>query len=327
MLKKLFKKHEFVLGLTIIVLSIIIQMINSEFLSIGNIFSMMESMITMGIFALGVYLVIVSGDIDVSFPAIAVFSMYVTTRLLLHLGWTDSILIAFIIAGVIGIVLGIINAVFISSFKLPTLIVTLGTLNLFRGFLLTFIGVKVINNPPISMINFQKSKLLTVTNEYGWRFSLPKAFLILVAAVIITWLIVRYTKVGRGIYAIGGDRVSAERVGFNIKSIQYFLYAFVGLLAATSGIIHGSLIRRVNPFGIVGTELSVIAAVVLGGTRITGGHGTITGTLLGVLMITIINQNLILLGISSYWQQVVIGLLIIISIGITSYREKRAKAE
>ena len=151
--------------------------------------------------------------------------------------------------------------------------------------------------------------------------------MILIGLVIITWLIVRYTKIGRGIYAIGGDRVSAQRVGFNITQIQYFLYGFVGLLAGIAGIIHGSLIRRVNPFGIVGTELTVIAAVVLGGTRITGGRGTITGTLLGVLMITIINQNLILLGISSYWQQVVIGLLIIISVGITSYREKRAKAQ
>ena len=327
MLKRLFKQHEFVLALTIIILSVIIQTINREFLSIGNIFSMAESAITLAIYALGVYLVIVSGDIDVSFPAIAVFSMYLTTKILLSQGWTENIFLAFLLAGVIGILLGLFNAIFISTFKLPTLIVTLGTLNLFRGFLLAFIGIKVINNPPRSMVQFQKSKVLTVINEHGWRISLPLAILIPIALIIVTWLIVRYTKIGRGIYAIGGDRISAERVGFSISQIQYFLYGFVGLLAGIGGIVHGSLLRRVNPFGIVGNELTVIAAVVLGGTRITGGRGTITGTILGVLMITIINQNLILLGISSYWQQVVIGLLIIISVGITSYREKRVKAQ
>lgn len=327
MLKRLFKQHEFVLALTIIILSVIIQTINREFLSIGNIFSMAESAITLVIYALGVYLVIVSGDIDVSFPAIAVFSMYLTTKILLSQGWTENIFLAFLLAGVIGILLGLFNAIFISTFKLPTLIVTLGTLNLFRGFLLAFIGIKVINNPPLSMVQFQKSKVLTVINEHGWRISLPLAILIPIALIIVTWLIVRYTKIGRGIYAIGGDRISAERVGFSISQIQYFLYGFVGLLAGIGGIVHGSLLRRVNPFGIVGNELTVIAAVVLGGTRITGGRGTITGTILGVLMITIINQNLILLGISSYWQQVVIGLLIITSVGITSYREKRVKAQ
>lgn len=327
MLKKLAKKHEFILAITIIILSVIIQMINDEFLSVGNIFSMLESSITLGIFALGVFLVIVSGDIDVSFTAIAVFSLYVTTKILLHYNYVNSILLAFLIAGVIGVLLGLFNAVFISSFKLPTLIVTLGTLNLFRGFMLAFIGTKIYNNPPASMVNFQKNKLITVTNEYGWKYGLPSAFLILVFAIIITWLIIRYTKLGRGIFALGGDRVSAKRVGFNITAIQYFLYAFVGLLAGVTGVIHGSLIRRVNPFGIVGTELSVIAAVVLGGTRISGGKGTIIGTILGVILITIINNNLILLGISSYWQQAVIGLLIIISIGITSYREKRASTQ
>lgn len=103
-------------------------------------------------------------------------------------------------------------------------------------------------------------------------YSLPTTIFALVVLSIITWWIMRYTKLGRGIYAIGGDPAAAERVGFNIKRIRFFMYTYVGFLAGIAGIIHASMIRVGNPFDLVGQELNVIAAVILGGTKITGGR-------------------------------------------------------
>jgi simple sugar transport system permease protein len=112
----------------------------------------------------------------------------------------------------------------------------------------------------------------------------------------LTALILKRTMLGRSIYALGGAPESALRVGVNVTGVQYFVYAYVGVLSGVAGIVHGSMARVANPFDLVGLELSVIAAVVLGGARLSGGHGTIVGTLLGVALIVVINNSLILLG-------------------------------
>jgi simple sugar transport system permease protein len=167
--------------------------------------------------------------------------------------------------------------------------------------------------------------VIQVTMEDGSKIRLSMAVVMLVIFVLFAWFLLRYTMLGRGIYAIGGDRVAAERAGFNIIRTQFFIYGFVGFLSGIAGVIHASLIRIGNPFDLIGTELTVIAAVVLGGASITGGRGTVLGTMLGVFLIVIMNNSLILLGISSYWQKVVIGLIIIISTGITAYQSKKKR--
>lgn len=324
MLNKLLEKHEFYLAATIIVLMIFITSINSAFFSIANLFDLIKSSLVMGIFALGTFLVIVSGEIDVSFPAIAVVSMYVTSKLFNAVGFESSITAAFLLAALIGIGLGLFNGFFVSTFEVPTLIVTLGTQNLFRGFLLAFVGTGIINNLPASFNRFSRSDLMQV-KQGRLIYGLPVSFLILAAAVIVTWIIVRYTKIGRGIFAIGGAPEAAKRVGFEVKKIKYFIYGYSGMLAGLAGIVHASIIRAANPFDIVGIELNVIAAVILGGASIKGGKGSILGTLLGVGLIVMINNSLILMGVSSYWQRFVIGIVIIVSIGITEYRNKRGE--
>jgi simple sugar transport system permease protein len=115
-------------------------------------------------------------------------------------------------------------------------------------------------------------------------------------------------------------------VGVNVTLLQYFVYGYVGVLAGLAGIVHASLARVANPFDLVGLELQVIAAVVLGGARLTGGHGTITGTLLGVTLIVLINNSLIMLGVPSTWQNVVIGFLILLGTGVPAWQSKRRAA-
>lgn len=324
MRKKLLNTNEFFVALTLFILVLIIGIMNPTFFSAGNIVDLLRSGIVTGIFAICAMVVIVSGGIDVSFPAIAAFSMFTTTKILTAYGYQGSILLAFVIAGIIGVLLGLLNAVFISRFNLPTLIVTLGTASMFNGFMLTFIGYKEITNVPKGMIAFSQMELFRVTTKSGVVFSLPLAILVLVAAALVVWFILRYTMLGRGIYALGGDPISAERAGFNIKGIQFFIYCFVGFLAGIAGVVHTSLMRDSNPMDFMGAEMLVIAAVVLGGSRITGGHGTLFGTFLGVFLVLVINNSLILLGIPSYWQKFIVGLLILFGTGITSYQAKKS---
>jgi simple sugar transport system permease protein len=321
--RSLLRKNETLVALTIIVLSIIIGIINPVFLTVGNLFDLLRSATVMGIFAMGVLIVIISGGIDVSFTAIAIFAMYSTVRIL-NANMPDApIWLAFVISAVIGFGLGLINAFFISRFKLPTLIVTLATLSMYRGLLLFAIGNKIIRDIPPSMTEFSRATLVEVPMASGGVSKLHPAVILTIGVAILVFLLLRYTMLGRGIYALGGSREAAERAGFNISRTQYFIYGFVGLLSGIAGLAYGALNRQANPQDIVGSELDVIAAVVLGGATLTGGRGSVIGALLGVTLVTIMNNSLVLIGIPSEWRRVVIGLIIIIGTGIPAIQAQR----
>lgn len=319
----LFRRNETLVALTILLLVLLIGYLNPVFFTVGNIFDLLRSSIVMGIFALGVLIVIVSGGIDVSFTAIAVFSLYSTVKIWLFVAPEAPIAFAFVIAAIIGLGLGLINAFFISRFKLPTLIVTLGTLSMFHGFLLFAIGNQIIRDIPPSMTAFARATLMKVPLERGTA-SLHPAILITLFLIIIVWFLLDYTMLGRGVYALGGSREAAERAGFNISRIEYFIYGFVGLLSGVAGMTFGALNRQANPQDIVGSELNVIAAVVLGGAQLTGGRGTVIGTILGVALVVIMNNSLILIGVPSVWQRVVIGLIILIGTGLPALQARRS---
>lgn len=325
MIKKLLKKNEFLIAVIVLCLALVIGTVNRNFFTVENLFDMLRSSVEMSIFAIGVLIVIISGGIDISFSAIAAFSMYATTKILLAMDYQGSVFLAFAISALIGLLLGLINAFFISTFKLPTFIVTLGTQNMYRGFLLAFIGTAYIIDLPKGMIDFSKSYLIKVMGEDGTMYGLHSAVIIVAIVIILGWFILNYTMIGRGIYAMGGDMVSAERAGFNITALQVFIYGFVGLISGLTGIIHASIGRIAKPFDLVGNEMNIIAAVVLGGARVSGGHGTVLGTILGVILVTLVNNSLILLHIPTYWQKVAIGIIILIGIGLPTYQENKKK--
>jgi simple sugar transport system permease protein len=323
MLQRTVRTQEFVVGMTVIALSLLIGAINPVFFSVANLFDLLRSATVEMLFALGVLIVIASGGIDVSFTAVAVFSLYTSVRILNGMDYDGGMALPYLLASLIGVTLGLFNGLLIALFKLPTLIVTLGTQSLFRGFLLFFIGGIIIRDIPDGMTAFARSSLLTITAPNGALVNLHVAVLLPLAAGIITWLLLNYTMLGRSVYALGGAPEAAERAGFNIRRTQLFIYAFVGLLSGIAGMTYGALNRQANPFDLVGTELDVIAAVVLGGATITGGRGSVIGTLLGVMLIVIINNSLILVGIPSVWQRVVIGAIIIIGTGVSAYQSRR----
>ena len=326
-MRRILARNETLVGLVLAAVCLGVALAEPSFLSLSTLFDLVRNGIVTALFAVGVLLVLASGGIDVSFTAIAAFAMYVGTKAMVAFGMGDSILVAFAVAGVIGLALGLINGFFIATLKLPTLIVTLGTLNVFRGFLLTFVGTQLITAVPIGMRTFSRTMLVRLNEPDGTIVSLPIAFLLVVAVAALTSFILNRTMLGRSIYALGGAPESALRVGVNVARVQYFVYAYVGVLSGVAGIVHASLARVANPFDLVGLELSVIAAVVLGGARLSGGHGTIMGTLLGVALIVVINNSLIVLGIPTTWQNVVTGGLILLGTGAPALRARIASMQ
>jgi simple sugar transport system permease protein len=315
------RRPEFITLVLIVVFSIMVGLINPNFFSLNTVTDTLRASITTGIFALGVLMVLAAGGIDVSFTAIAIFALYATTRLLLGV-WPDAPYIVMIVISLgMGLLMGLLNGFFVWRFAVPSLIVTIGTQYLYSGFLKAFIGSKHIMDIPPAMDAAGTSALVRATLTDGTRIAVPVLFLVLVLAVVLTWFILNRTLLGRAVYAVGGSIPIAERLGFSVRSVMLFVFGYAGLLAGLGGLIHGSLNRQANPSDLVGSELNVIAAVVLGGARITGGTGTVLGTLLGVVLIELLTNNLILMGVPSTWQKVVIGVIILAASGVFSRRK------
>ncbi len=321
-MKKILLNHELLLGLVVVAAALAIGAQNPAFFTLGNVYDLLKSSVVPGIFALGVLIVLVSGGIDISFTAIAAFSMYVTSTILLGRAVSAPTAAAFLLAGTIGCLLGMVNAVFISFFRLPTLIVTLGTASLFTGCLRAFIGTKVIYDLPPGLVRFSKALLFERTLPRGETIGLSPSVFLFLGAALVTWFLLRYTMVGRGIYAMGGNPEAAARAGFSLTRLRFLIYGSVGFLSGIVGIVHTAMMRKADPFDLVGMELVVIAAVVLGGAGIFGGRGTVLGTVLGVLLIVMINNSLILVGIPSYCQKAIVGVIILASTGLSAQGQR-----
>lgn len=323
---KLFLRHEFILAIIMIIFGLLVNSINPVFLTAENIFDILKTSSITGMMALGVMVVMISGGMDISFTAIATVSMQVTVRLLMMLD-KGNIFVAFLLAAIVGALLGCVNGFLVYRFKLPTLIVTLGTSNIFHGLLLSILRVPHLYSVPTYYFEFSKMLLFPWVNQEGFHFGLSSLTVMLFAVAFVIWVILRFTMIGRGIYALGGNIEAAKRAGFNIMLIQFFIYSFIGLTAGLASIEYVALFRHVHPFNMMNMMMNVIAAVVLGGTSISGGSGSVIGTLLGVWMLYMITNSLILMGIPSEWEPVVIGAIIILSIGINAYQKSVRKVE
>jgi simple sugar transport system permease protein len=276
------------------------------------------------LFALGLLLVLVSGGIDISFPIVGIFAGYTSVVIMQSYGLdTYSLWIPLVLAAIVGAILGSINALLIAGFGLPTLIATLGTAGMFRGFLLTYVGSAFLSNIPLGLDQFATADLFSVETSQGTLARLHVLIIpVLILAVAIAFLM-RRTMFGRTIFAIGGSEESARRMGMNVRWAKAQLYIIVGILSGIAGVLFISLQRKADPYDLAGTELEIIAAVVLGGASIMGGYGTVTGTILGVLLINLIKDNLILLGVQGSWQRAAIGLMLLIGVASQAISDKR----
>ena len=306
----------------IVLVCLVVGSINTDFWQVSNLFDILRASVVRGLFALGVLVVLASGGIDVSFTAIAAFVMYTVTMLVTNLLPGLPMPVILLVAAAGGACFGALNGVLVHALRAPSLIVTIGTQYVIRSFLLTFVGTALFMNIPGSMEAFGKLALFTHQSANGSISVLPAFVLVLAVAAVVTWWILERTLMGRAVYAVGGNPGIAERLGFNLRTVHIFVFAYAGLLAGIAGIMHVASNRLANPFDLAGTELEIIAAVVLGGARITGGSGSVIGTLLGVVLITLVSNVLILVGIPSTWQLAIIGVFIVLAGTVFSLRAK-----
>lgn len=324
---KFFRSTEFIIACVLLAAMIIIGLINPAFWSLDNIFGLLRSNVVIGIMALGVLLVMISGGIDVSFTAFAIAAMYLTVRTMVYLGY-DGVFIPFVAATLIGLLLGAFNGFIIHRFKMIPLIVTLGTGSIVRGLVLGLVGTSIvnINKMPKELIEFGKTDVISLTSASGTTFGLTAMFLVYLVLALLIHLILTHTMIGRSVYAYGGSPEAAKRVGFNTRRTIFFVYCVAGALAGFAGLLHSSMIWLANPRDFVGLELDVIAAVVLGGASIFGGRGTVLGTLMGVFMLVMVKNSLIIMKVDTTWQRVVVGLIIIAATAITAWRDRKSIA-
>lgn len=309
--------------LALIVATVIVVIIaNPAFFAVNNVFDILRASVVRGIFAMGVLVVLAAGGIDVSFTAIAAFVMYTLTMLVHNVFPGMPLWIILPLAAAGGAAFGMVNGLLVHYLQAPSLIVTIGTQYIIRSFLLTFVGTALFMNLPASMEAFGKASLFSWQGANGVVSALPATVLVLVVVAFATWFILERTLMGRAIFASGGNPGIAERLGFNLFQIRLFVFGWAGLLAGIAGIVHVASNRLANPFDLAGMELEIIAAVVLGGARITGGSGTVVGTLLGVLLITLVSNVLVFVGIPSTMQRAIIGIFILIAGTIFALRQR-----
>jgi len=323
-IKKLLLRNETVLIFAIIIFSLVIGSKSPEFFTLANLFDILRSSFVQLLFALGVLIVIISGGIDVSFPIVGIFSGYTAVIIMQKLELNpESLLIPIVLAVLIGIALGGFNAIAIAGFGIPTLIATLGTAGIFRGVMLSFIGASFISDIPIGLDKFSTADLVKFESDAGTLVRLHVLVIPVAIITILVALLLSRTIFGRSVYALGGGTEPTRRLGISVKRTQAKIYMLVGGLSGLAGILYVSLQRKANPYDLAGSELDVIAAVVLGGASIMGGYGTVFGTVLGVLFINMIKNNLVLLGVSSSWQRAAVGVLLVIGITIQAISENR----
>ncbi|MCU6746214.1 ABC transporter permease [Faecalicatena acetigenes] len=314
-------RNEAIVTYIILVLCILISLKNPAFLDASTGISLSRAMLVTLIFALCEMVTIVSGGIDVSFPAVASLALYATSMLAVTLE-INNVFLLFLVAGTIGLACGIINGLLIVKCKIYPLIATLGMSSVINGGTLAFIGTRELSSLPAGMDKLSRTFLFTYVNKQGISYSMTIFILVPIILSILVFLILRYTVLGRGIYAVGGDENAARIAGFNVSWIKYCVYGFSGLFAGIGGFIYVILMRQANPQVLMGEEMMVIAAVVIGGTKITGGYGTVIGTILGVGLIALVENNLIMLGVPSHFQTFMVGLIIVLGTSITALREK-----
>ncbi|MCK1756226.1 ABC transporter permease [Bradyrhizobium sp. 137] len=316
------RSHEFWLLIVTLMLCVGLSVANGQFLTMQNLFDLLTSYAFVGILALGLLVVRIAGGIDISFTATASVAQYVALAVANAYGANWLTVCAMAMA--IGAALGAINAVLIQKLRIPSIIVSIATLNVFYGLLIFFTGGKYIYSLPdwfaagIFWFEFDWGK----DASYGVNLQM----LALAICFLVTWLLLNRTNIGRQIYAMGGNADAARRLGFHIFGLNMLVYCYMGIMAGVASLVQAQLAQSVAPTVLVGKELDVVAAVVLGGASLMGGVGTVLGTFLGLALLAVLQNGLILLGVSSYWSPLFVGFVILVSVSVTAWSQRERHA-
>ncbi|WP_436853799.1 ABC transporter permease [Staphylococcus caeli] len=287
----------------LILLVIIISVLNSAFLEPSNLFNLLRQVSINGLIAFGMTFVILTGGIDLSVGSTLALSSAAIA--IMMMSGVDSI-IALLVGCIFGALLGAINGLLITLGKMAPFIATLATMTVFRG-----VTLVITDGNPITNLNGNYAFQLF---GRGYFLGIPVPAVTMFITFIILYIILHKTVFGRQTYAMGGNEKAAFISGIKVNKLKIMIYSLAGLMSAMAGAILTSRLNSAQPTAGMSYELDAIAAVVLGGTSLTGGKGRILGTLIGVLIIGVLNNGLNLLGVSSFYQQVVKGVVIIIAV-------------
>jgi len=313
-MRQLFRSKEAGILLIIIVLAAVITLKNPVFLTSENLLDLAKNNTVIGIVALGMLPVIITGGIDVSVGAMTAAVTIIIGKFMVNFG--GNLVLVFLLGCVSGALLGAFNGLLVSKLNLPPIVVTLGSMSIINGLMLYYTGGSWITNIPQWFISFGRIKVVGI----------PIQIFFLVLAAVLTYVVLKYTLMGRGIFAIGGNPVAAVRAGFHKERILLFLYSYLGFLVGLAAVVHTSIMRQVDPNAFTGFEMNVIAAVVLGGANVLGGEGSVFGTILGVTVLAVIQNGLILAWIPTYWQQIVVGIIILAAVCLDVIQNRRRQA-
>jgi ribose/xylose/arabinose/galactoside ABC-type transport system permease subunit len=304
---------------------IILSLLRPNFLSAFNLFNVMRQISFIGILAVGMTFVILTAGIDLSVGSLLAFASIVCasvakgSRSLLEGGVTDPggtrVLLAALAAILVGLLIGLLQGSLVARAGIPAFIVTLGGLGAWRGATLLW-----SDGQPIS----------SFSNDFkfwgqGFIGPLPVPVIFFLAMVIIGQVVLKYTRYGRWIYALGGNPEASRLSGLNVKLLTTSVYVISGFCAGLAGFLLTSRLNSAEQVAGQGYELQAIAAVVIGGTSLFGGQGGMVGTLIGAMLIGVLNNGLVILNVSPYYQQIVIGAIIVLSVYIDQLAKQRSR--
>ena len=286
---------------------------SGSFFTRQNIFNVLRQISTNLFLACGMTMVIILGGIDLSVGSIIALSGCISAGCVAR--YNLPLPIALLMGLLVGLLVGMFNGAVISKTTIPAFIVTLATMNIAKGLAYVYTG---------------GSPVRVVTKEWqflgaGYVGIFPTPVVILVIVLIITAIIMNKTKMGRHMYAVGGNQQAAEFSGIKVEKVKFFVHAFSGLMAGLAGIVLASRMYSGQPTAGDGAEMDAIAAVVVGGTSMAGGSGKIGGTIIGGLIIGVLNNGLNLLNVNSFWQYVVKGVVILLAVVLDYFRNKGKK--
>lgn len=315
---KYIKKFQSILALMF--LCILLSIFTDNFLTASNGLNVLRQVAVNICIATGMTLIVLTGGIDLSVGSVLALCGAVTAGLLkkgipiasadLFIGFT---LLGAILAGVIvGAALGLFNGIVTTAFKVPPFVVTLAMLTIARGLTMLY-----TDGHPISNLG---DKFAFIGS--GSFISIPVPIWIAAMVVLLAIILTQYTRFGRYVYAIGGNETAARFSGIKINKIKTIVYSIAGGLAALGGIIITARLNSAQPNAGTSYELDAIAAVVIGGTSLNGGKGSVWGTVIGAIIIGVLNNGLVLLNVSPFWQQVVKGAVILLAVLIDRWSVK-----
>ena len=314
------KRFQSLLALGLMILVLLLT--TDKFLTTDNTLNILRQICANLCLSLGMTIIILSGGIDLSVGAVLALAGAVAAGLLKN-GFAvpgteifvEVTCSGAILAGLfVGIILGGFNGVVITRFQLPPFVATLGMLSIARGLTMLWTG-----GFPITRLGDSFDYMGT-----GRLVGVPLPVLISGALVILLIILMQRTRFGRNVYAVGGNERAATLSGLNVNRIKFLVYLLGGALAGVAGLLVTARLDSATPNAGLGYELDSIAAVVIGGTSLSGGRGTIIGTVLGCLIIGVLNNGLVLLEVSPFWQQVIKGLVILIAVAVDKMGTKRA---